>query len=280
MYLVKPAGFILTLIFFLYLGQPAFATISFIIDSPIVNGTEIGLSASISGLTTNSCNSDGRCFLQGTLRLVGASKYFGSTQNKTNSWIDYQSSPETEYIQNNFFDFTPNSGSWSGQLKLNFSVLDTEYKGPGDYEIKVRRFSGKSQNPSGDSNTLISRLDQTIPTPTPTPTSTPTSSPTPTPTQTPTPTPSAATPTPTPTLKPTLKKTPTQTPSEASPTEVLTKGGSPSATPTIETTPEVLSASVSATSSNLIPVISTFIGVLASSLILILRFFNSKGKIA
>lgn len=271
MNLVNPAGILIALFLFLYIGRPTLAAISFLIDSPIITGTEITLSASVSGLIASSCNTDGRCFLAGTLRQVGASKYFGLTQNNMGSWIDYQSTPETEYIQNNFFDFTPNSGSWSGQLKLKFSVLDSEYKGPGDYEIKVRRFSGKSQNPSGDSNILIQRLDQVIPTPTPTltptatqaPTSTPTSTPSPTPTSTPTPTITL-----TPTLKPTLSKTPTPT---------LTPLITPLITPTIEITQEVLGASTSAqTTSNNLPIFSTAFGVVASIFALILRFSKSR----
>lgn len=247
------------------------AAISFLIDSPQIASTEVTLNASISGLTTSSCNTDGRCFLEGTLRQVGASKYFGFTQNNLGSWIDYQSSPEIEYIQNNFFDFSPISGTWSGQLKIKFSVLDSEYKGPGDYEIKIRRFSGKSQNPSGDSNILVSRLDQTIPTPTPSPTPTPTPSSTPTLSPTPTPT-STPTPSPTPTNNPTriITYTPTSPPAKniPSPTTILT------VSPTEN--PAVLAASTSAKSSSTIPLFSTIVGTLASIFILILRFTKSR----
>lgn len=210
----------------------AHAAIQFLIFEPVLSGLEITLSASISSLTSTSCNSEGKCFLQGTLRQTGASKYFGQTQNNLGSWIDYVSSPELEYIQSNFSQFVPESGSWSGQLKMRFSVNDEEYKGPADYELKLRRFSGKSTSPAGDSNTLIVSLTAAIPTPTPTPTPVPTATPTQTPTPTPTSTPTS-TPTATVTVTPTKTVTPTPSPTiDLTGLDVL--GSSDSASPSAD----------------------------------------------
>src|SRR3989344_2319879 len=188
--------------------RPANAAIQFLLFDPIISGLELSLTASISGLTSTSCSTENKCFLQGTLRSVGAAKYFGQTQNNINSWIDYIGSPELEYIQSTFFQFQPEVGSWSGQLKMRYSPSDDEYKGPGDYEIKFKRFSGKSVSSSGESNTLVMSLTTAIPTPTPTaiPTSTSTPIPTPTPTAIPT-----STSTPIPTPPPTATETPSPT---------------------------------------------------------------------
>ncbi|MEK7064338.1 MAG: hypothetical protein AAB973_01890 [Patescibacteria group bacterium] len=210
------------------------AAIQFFLLDPILSGLELTLTASISGLTSTSCNSEGKCFFQGTLRQVNAAKYFGQTQNNIGSWIDYISSPELEYIQSTFFQFQPEAGSWSGQLKMRYSPSDDEYKGPGDYEVKFKRFSGKSTSSSGESNTLVLALTAAIPTPTPTPTPVPTATPTSVPTPTPTPT---STPTPSPTTTPTSTRASTPTPTEKKSvasvaSEIL--GASISATPSQE----------------------------------------------
>lgn len=216
--------FLITFFLLLFNSHSAFATIQFNIDNAVPLDTEINLTASISGLTTSSCSSEGKCYFQGTLRRIGSSYYFGQTQNNSGSWIDYISSPELEYIQSTFYSFQPNSGSWYGQLKMRFSVEDTEYKGPGDYELKVRRFSGNSKNPSGESNLLSLALTATLPTPTPTltPTPTPSVTPTPDPTSTSTPT-SSPSPKPTATSTPTstLKLTPTKTPTPTKATDKI-----------------------------------------------------------
>lgn len=209
---MRPLALLIGWLFLLiYSAHPVQAAIQFLIFEPVLSGLELSLTASISGLTSTSCPTENKCFLQGTLRSVGAAKYFGQTQNNISSWIDYISSPEQEYIQSTFFQFQPEAGSWSGQLKMRYSPSDDEYKGPGDYEVKFKRFSGKSTSSSGESNTLVQAFTAAIPTPTPTPTPSPTSTPTPTstPSSTNTPTP---TPTPTPTNTPTPSPTPTEDP--------------------------------------------------------------------
>ncbi|MCX6793990.1 MAG: hypothetical protein NTY06_02695 [Candidatus Gottesmanbacteria bacterium] len=109
--------------------------------------------------------------------------------------------------------------SWSAKLKMRFKIDDPNYQGPGNYDLKVRRYTGKSSTFAQESNTLNIVLTATMPTatPTPLPTSTPTPTPEPTvtPTRTPTPTPTPTktpTPTPTPTVKPTSTVAPTPTP--------------------------------------------------------------------
>ena len=225
-----------TALLFLVSTTPVFAAPQLNISDQVILNTEVSFSASVSGLTSSSCASDGRCFFQGTLRQVGASYYFGQTQNNNSSWTDYVSSPDLEYIQSTFYSFLPQSGSWSGQLKMRYSAADPKYEGPGNYELKLQRFSGKSiSGSSGDSNTLTISLAATLPTPTPTPT--PTSTPIPTPTPTPIPTP-------TPTPKP--SPTPTPLPALATPKALQAGTPKPSVTPSPSyepsPSPQVLSA--------------------------------------
>lgn len=168
------------------------AAIQFNISNAEIADTEINLMASVSGLTSSSCP-DGKCYLQGTLRLP-QKNYFGQTQNNVGSWIDYLSAPEPDYIQSTFYSFQPESGSWSGQLKMHFSAEDTNYIGPGNYELKLRRFSGQSKSAAGESNTIVLSLNEALPSPTLTPTPTPTLTPklSPTPKSSPPPSPKAS----------------------------------------------------------------------------------------
>ena len=262
---MKALGLLTALFFFLSTITPALATraISITADKTSLIGDEIlTIMASPSGFATDEAILIKGAFYQGG---TSTKNYFGYTQ-KGDIWIK-NSQTTTDQLNVKISD-------WNNVLKIKSDLTDSGYKGEGDYNVVVGFYyvtsTGSNSPVNWSSNILNVTVNEPDPTPTPTPSPTPTSSPTstPTPTPTPSPTPTVATPTPTPTLKPTLKKTPTQTPT-----------ASPPATPTIETTPEVLSASVSAKPSNLIPIISASIGILASALILILRFFNSKGKI-
>lgn len=179
--------------YFVWLGillavaSPAFA-IEFTIASPLVVDQEIALSASLSA-TTNY-------YLQAILRSQSSSKYFGETKNNRGDWIDYQSSPEKEYIVSNYFVTDIQNASWSGIIRLRFKADDPNYLGPGLYDLKLRRYTGASSSSAGDSNTLTLNLVTNLPsspspqpTPTPSPILTPTPSPSPTPKTSPPPSP-------------------------------------------------------------------------------------------
>lgn len=170
------------------------------IFDPIILDTNISVTASLSA-TSNY-------YLQGVIRSTSSSKYFGETQNNSNNWIDYISSPEKEYITSNFFVTTVENASWSGNLNMRFKLDDPYYLGPGSYEIKLRRFTGNSTSPAGESNTLLVNLTTATPTPTPSPTPTPT--PSPSSTSTPSPSPSH-TPSLSPLPSPSLASSPTGT---------------------------------------------------------------------
>lgn len=143
--------------------------IEFTIADPIVSGLEISVSSSLSGTTSNY-------FLQGTLRAVDSSKYFGETYGRT-SWIDYLSSPDKEFITSNFYMTDVQNASWSGTLKMRYKVDDQVYKGPGSYELKLRRFTGNSSNAAGESNVMTITLTEPLPLPSPTPVPSPTPTP-------------------------------------------------------------------------------------------------------
>ncbi len=215
--------FLLSLLFSIVLfsvfTSTALATIDFTISNPVIVGDEIEIDVSLTGLTSSSCSDTG-CYLQGALRLDDGS-YFGSTLNTVGSWVDYISSVDASFIKTNFFNFVPTSGSWTGKVKVKNMPLDSNYKGPGTYQLKLKRYSGNSSSSAGDSNILMVAL--TASTPAPAPTSTPTSAPTAT---------SIATSTPRPTTTPTVKPIATKTPTPK-PTPTVDLEASPTASPEV-----------------------------------------------
>lgn len=220
--------FAVVLAAYLYLGTvvPVFAAISFEISNPVQEGDYYIVDTTLSGISSDSA------YLQGMFTAEGATSYFGFTWGKKGEWVKYDGSVSKEYILENFtvIQKDQNTKIW---VKPDFT--HTAYKGPGNYLLKLKRYTGNSDGSAGDSNTLSIQLSE--PTPTPTATSTPTQAPTPTtsPTTTSTPTPTPAkisTPTPTvfqkssspsPNLKitPTITSTLTTTPSATVTTSLL-----------------------------------------------------------
>ncbi|MBI2103783.1 hypothetical protein HYT59_02140 [Candidatus Woesebacteria bacterium] len=174
------------------------------ISDPVVVNDEITIQVVVSNLASNSCPNT-VCYLQGMMtKSTTNPSYFGFTQNGYGDWYKYNSSPNPEEITSTFFSFTPQNNGWSGSLKVKNDPADPDYVGPGEYVLRVRRYTGNSSGPTSEtSNDSAVSLAFVIPTstptatPTPTPTPTPTKTPTPKPTPTKTPTPRAsATPTP------------------------------------------------------------------------------------
>lgn len=192
---------------FLLAAFPVFA-VDFSIANPAINGQVISVDAALADVTATNCP-DNHCYLQGVLRPATSSKYFGETLNTQNNWIDYISSPDTEYIKTNFYAADIQMSSWSAKLNMRFKIDDPTYQGPGNYDLKIRRYTGKSSSFAQESNTLTISLTVAMPTTTSTPAPTGTPVPTPEPTVTPirTPTP-VQTKTPTPAVKPTPTATP------------------------------------------------------------------------
>jgi hypothetical protein len=173
----------------------------------------VEIDASISGLTSSSNCSTNGCYLQAEFRVSGSSNnFFGMTQNNSGDFVDYFNPNSTDDIKSKLFNFVPASGAWSGRLVAKNNETNPNYTGPGQYDIKFRRFSGNSTGATtGDSNVLTIALTLPVPTATPTETPQPTDTPTATPTQTPIPT-KTPTPTPAKTSTPTPSSTATLTP--------------------------------------------------------------------
>lgn len=204
---------LLILIIFLvfYKAESTYAAISFTISNPVQNGDEITVDVSLSGLTISSCN-EGSCYLQTAFTSPSPIRYFGFTKNHSGQLYEYVSSPDLDYLKSTFFAFQPIDGSWVGQLSLKVNPDSMYYKGPGEYNMKAWRYSGKSTSSSGNTDSISINIDG--PTPTPSPTATSTLTPTLTSTPTPNPT-KKSTPTPT--------KTPTITPTSTSSTKDYSK---------------------------------------------------------
>ena len=180
-----------------------------------------------------SCSGCKNSYLRAVFYPPDTINYFGYTLNNLGNWVN-STEDKTMYYQVLQSDL--NEGSWSGKLKAKIDTENRYYKGSGDYNFKVGRYTSAESSATWSDNIATIRID--IPTQTPTPTNiittTPTLTPSPTPTHTPTPT---KTPTPTPT---TPKTTPVQTP----------KLG-------VSTTPAILSASTSASPLSITPTTST-----------------------
>jgi hypothetical protein len=203
------------------------ASISFTIANPVVNSQdEIQVDATISGLISQSCL-NGRCYLQGVLQKIDGANYFGFTQNNSGDWYEYDSSPVIEFLLSTYYFFEPVAGSWWGPITVKNNIADAAYLGPGEYLLKLKRFSGKAVSSAGDSNTLTVKLTKTpVPTPTPFPSPTPDPTATPAPTKTPTPIPTK-TPTPAPTLAPSPIPTNSNQPDVLSASTILPSPQSP-----------------------------------------------------
>lgn len=181
-----------------------YAAITFEIGNPVREGDYFILDASISGISSTSA------YVFGMFTGQDNPDYFGFTWGQHEDWVEYQSTSK-DFITNNLpvlLRDTPQK-IW---VKPNYN--NPGFKGSGDYFLKLRRYTGSSDNSAGDSNVLTVYLIAPTPVPTETPTPMETIIPTvtnnPTQTQTPTPTYLPPTKTPTPTKIPT--STPSKTP--------------------------------------------------------------------
>jgi len=176
----------------------------------------------IVNITASDLSSTSGCFVQGMFTATPSS-YFGHTWSSKGEWLKYDSSPDQEFVIENFVELKNDEPK---NILVKPDSEASSYKGPGDYLLKIRRFIANGNSSSHYSNIIQLTLTEPIPTevitetPTETITQTPTTSvtntpiPTPTPTKTPTPTPTKAptkVPTKIPTKTPTLTNSPTRT---------------------------------------------------------------------
>jgi len=182
-----------------------YAAITFSITNPVIDLENISIDVSLSGLTASSCASSS-CYLQAGLKNTKNGRYFGYTKKENGDWNKYTSTLDKATIPSVLFSFSPSGGSWSGKVVVKPDGYDSNYEGPGEYGLKLWRYSGNADSSSGESNELLVSViaPSLTPTNSPTATSTPTSTPSDTPTKTPTVTN-------TPSISPTKSLTPTQT---------------------------------------------------------------------
>lgn len=213
--------FAVVLAAYLYLGTivPVFAAISFEISNPVIEGDYYIVDTNLTGISSDSA------YVQGMFTSEGTTSYFGFTWGQKGEWVKYDGSVSKEYILE-YFPIVQKDQTSKIWIKPDFT--HTAYKGPGKYTLKLKRYTGNSDNSAGDSNNLT--IDLNEPTPTVVPTTTPTNTTTPTSTVTSTP---IQTPTKTPTTTPTKLVTQTPTTPPKTPTSILiTKS-----VPTVSSTP-------------------------------------------
>jgi len=146
----------------------ASATIT--ISNPSVTDDTVTFTVNILGITASGLT-DGKGYLQAM--FVGSdSKSFGYTKNNSGDWYEYIGEPTADYIKSKFYYFTPVDGSWSDTMTAKNNYDDSSYKGPGNYILRVKRYTGGSTSSAGDpSNDLTVNLSHALPTLTPSPTS-------------------------------------------------------------------------------------------------------------
>ncbi len=157
------------------------------------------------GVNINGAN-EGTNYLRIDLYKDSTPSYFGETNNG-NTW--YSGSDGLNY----FPIVISQSGSVNATVQGRFGSDFSEYGGPGNYKLKIRRYTNSGNQANNDTQTPADiQISVVFPSPTPTPSS----SPTPTPTATPR---TSSTPGPTlqPTSSPKSSPLPSPSPKKSSP---------------------------------------------------------------
>lgn len=182
-------------------------------QTTISKDDEVAVLVKIADIT--SCT---KCYLQAAFTAsLDNPKYLGQTQNNTGSWYIYGSNPTPDTIKSSFYSFEPTNSAWIGTIKTKIDTVDSDYKGAGNYYLKVARYTGNSSSGSWADDPPIQLIVVDT-----TPSKIPTASPSPVPSHTPKPT---ATPKPSSTPKPTVTPKPSSTP-KPSPTSKPISGSS------------------------------------------------------
>lgn len=180
--------------------RPAFAamSLSFTGLPPNINqDEEISVQVSLIGAPVNTTY-----YLRAAFYVDTTTQYFGYTWNNS-GWNNIPSDYKN-FLQIN----TGSSGEFNGALKTKVDLSSNYFKGTGEYQFKLGRYTEGGSGPSW-SDSLATTITGPTPTPTLAPTPTITTAPTPTkiPTQAPTAIPTAkptTLPSTTPTVKPTI----------------------------------------------------------------------------
>lgn len=168
-------GIFITFIFALASDLLA-STFTIAVEKEIIDDREPFITvASISGLKKST-----QYFLEIALtRSIDNPRYFGLTQNSGGGWFPYDGSPSEDAVKN-FFSFTTDEQGNSEQRVVGKAdINDSDYKGPGQYALKLKRLTQGGTGYWSDNSLTISLLGPTT-TPTPLPTSLPSATPKPT----------------------------------------------------------------------------------------------------
>lgn len=119
-------------------------------------------------------------YLRAALYETGKTSYFGYTWNHLGKWHNAPSEA-TKFLAIT----TSPEGSWSGQLRAKADLDSSYFKGKGEYQFKVGRYTSSGNFGSWSDNTTIMIEYMESPSPTPNPSPSPTPAPNPTATETP-----------------------------------------------------------------------------------------------
>lgn len=223
--------FLLT--FFICFSSSAFANISLVLLNVSPKDDYFEVTAKVSGMSSSSGT-----FVQGMFTSKDSNHYFGYTWGQKSDWVVYDGSPEKSFVIQNFVELK-NDQETKVLIKPNYK--DADYKGPGEYLVKLKRYTSSGGSGDYSENSLsVNLLAQVAPSVTATISTTSTIAPTQNST-------------------PTVTK-PTNSPPQASintPTAIskitITKTIEASSTPTFFQQSEVLSLSTQSASIEAVP---------------------------
>lgn len=153
---------------------PAFAvmTMSFSgLPSSINQDEEFTIQTSLSGASNNPTT----YYFRAAFYVDGTTQYFGYTYNNQGVWNNSPSDYKQFYQIN-----TGTTGSFSGPIKVKADLLNNYFKGSGEYQFKIGRYTEGGSGPTWSDPLATTIIGPTPipPTATPTPQSTPTLEPT------------------------------------------------------------------------------------------------------
>lgn len=130
------------------------AILALILTISSVSGTTINSPDDVLTVYAAASGLQNKQYLQVVFTKEGEkSNYFGFTQNLSNEWYQYKSSPTDDDLSSYFYNFTPVSGTWSGQLNVKMDPQDDGFKGSGNYILKI--FKPTSSSSSTNSATIV-----------------------------------------------------------------------------------------------------------------------------
>ncbi len=154
-----------TLVFLSLPGQVFASTFTISANkSVLTNDSFLEVTASISGLKSESTY-----FLQSGFTRNGENpRYFGFTKNSSGNWYPYQTAPSSQELESSFFRLqTDRAGNFLGRVEVKPDFSDPDYKGPGDYQLKLKRFTSGGSGYWSDNTLFVSLQTQIIPSPVP-----------------------------------------------------------------------------------------------------------------